>query len=391
MNRNELLLLGLGGGGGRLVNTILNKDPRFQGFFVNTSMTDLESLSNLNKTTKNFLCISTQNGVGRDREVGKEYASANGFIILDLLEKYQQETIYLVSSLGGGSGSAILSKLLNGIKMLQDDGDFNKTINLIGILPDLKSPDVILKNTLATWNEIIDNSAINSMIFINNDVYSDIIRSANENEEAINDKFATLFDSIFYIPEENGINFDNGNLSNILKDKGCLYIYDLETSSDVSVEVALARAEKHSILAKMYKSKDNTELLEDGVRAIKCNYLGISFNNENYNKNYILRNYKNEKERYIGKNIDGNLLLVSGCYPPIETVAQINLELEDRKKKEVIKKSVPNFSNFKMNTNIWNDDENRNKTSEPKVKEVAKEESNTKSKKKRYNRDLFKM
>jgi hypothetical protein len=141
----------------------------------------------------------------------------------------------------------------------------------------------------------------------------------------------------------------------------------------------------------MYKSKDNTELLEDGVRAIKCNYLGISFNNENYNKNYILRNYKNEKERYIGKNIDGNLLLVSGCYPPIETVAQINLELEDRKKKEVIKKSVPNFSNFKMNTNIWNDDENRNKTSEPKVKEVAKEESNTKSKKKRYNRDLFKM
>ena len=43
MNRNELIFCGLGGGGSRLVDTIMTTDPRFAGYFINTSMTDIES------------------------------------------------------------------------------------------------------------------------------------------------------------------------------------------------------------------------------------------------------------------------------------------------------------------------------------------------------------
>lgn len=392
MNRNELLMVGLGGGGSRLVDEILNQDSMFQGFFVNTSITDLQVLENANAITKNYLCISTQNGVGRNRNIGKEFASVSGSAIIDTIEKYQQQTIYLVASLGGGSGSAILSVLLKGINALRSEGYFNnKIINIIGILPDLKSPDVILSNTLETWNEIIDNPCINSMIFIDNNVYSDIMKSSNEKEEAVNQKFAQLFDSVFYIPEKNGINFDNGNLRNILTDKGCLYIYELESSENLSIEVAMMRAEQSSVLAKMYKSTENTTLLSDGTKAIKCNYLGISFENKNFNKNYILNNYRYKKESYIGENEDGNLLLISGCYPPVEIVKQINLELDDRKKKNIEVDTVLNFSNFKMNTSFKNDNINNINVESTKVGQSEDIKKDNGTKKKRLRKDLFKM
>lgn len=391
MNRNDLLLVGLGGGGGSLVNSILEMDARFQGLFINTSMTDLESLDNLNKITKNYFCISTQNGVGRNRVIGKEFAEINGNTIVDLLEKHQQETIYLVSSLGGGSGSSILSVLLDGIQAMKEDGDFDKTVNLIGILPDLKSPDIILKNTLETWDEIIANPCINSMIFVNNDTFSEIIDNDKEREEAINEKFSELFDSIFDIPEDNGTKFDNGNLTNVLKDKGCLYIYDLPSDENMSVEVAMIKAEKSSVLAKMYKSKFNTVIQDDGSKAIKCGYLGMSFNNNTFNQNYLLKNYKYSKELYVGNNGENNLLLVSGCLPPVNVVELINLELEDRKKNKVVENDRFDYSKFKLNSSVFEEEPMEQKTyinKQSNQNEVGSEKVIRKEK--RLKKNLFK-
>lgn len=350
MNRDNILFVGLGGAGGRLVDSILDVDARFQGLFVNTSITDLQSLNNFNDTVKNYYCISTQNGVGRNRSLGKEYAEQRGYNIIDLLYRYQQDTIYFVSSLGGGSGSAILSVLLRAISSMKADGDFDKTVNVIGILPSLKSPEVILKNAISTWDEVLENPCINSMMFINNDAQISEVADENDKELKINEKFAETFDSIFEIPAINGIKFDNGNLSNVLKDKGCLYFYDLPNECS-SIEVAMIKAEKNSILAKMYRDENNTELLDDGTKSVKCGYLGISFVNENFNKDYIDKLYIPSKETYSGINADRNILLVSGCFPPINSIRLIEHELEDRKKYTSVQNEL-DFSKFKINKQV---------------------------------------
>lgn len=355
MNRNELILCGLGGGGSRLVDTTMSTDPRFAGYFINTSMTDIESLENYNELTKNFFCISTNNGVGRNRILGKSFAKQSGYSILDMIERFNQDTIYFTASLGGGSGSALLSELLNALEKVTSDpeSDFNKTINVIAILPDLNSPTVILKNARDTWNEIIKYKCVNSIIFVNNNCKLDeVFESSNDKELRINEIFAETFTSLFDIPLINGINFDNGNLSNLLNDKGCLYFYNLPDDC-TSVEVAMSKAERNSILGKMYRNDENTIIQKDKddkeIKLIKCGYLGVSFVNEDYNKNYITNKFKPYKEPYIGENADRNLVLVSGCLPPYNDIKVIELEIEEREKEEANRNNV-DFSGFALDT-----------------------------------------
>lgn len=332
MDRSDLLLASLGGAGGRLCDTIISQDSRFQGLFINTSITDLESLTNYNPLTKNFICISQQNGVGRNREVGKSYAEQYAMTILDSIMKCQQKVIYLTTSLGGGSGSSILVTLLRAITTLKEDGVFDKTINLIAIIPDIKSPSIILENSLDTWSEITKyGSCINSMLFVDNGSEISNEGSSNDKEININEKFATMFDSIFDIPDSNGVNFDNGNLGNILTDKGCLNIYQLPTNYD-SIDNAMRKAEQTSILASAYKNKNNTITLADGKKVMKCGYIGVSLCDDNYNAEDITSNYSYNQEPYIGTNEENNIVLVSGCLPPYYTMEVLELELSERVK-----------------------------------------------------------
>lgn len=388
MNRNDLIFVGLGGGGSRLVDTIMTVEPIFQGYFINTSITDIKSLENHNDDIKNYFCISTNNGVGRNRELGKSFAKQSGYAILDMIEKFNQDVVYLVASMGGGSGSAILSELLQAIDKIKDD-DFNKIINVIAIIPDLNSPTVILENAKNTWNEIIQYECINNIMFINNNCkLEEESLAGNEKELRINEIFAETFTSFFDIPLINGIQFDNANLSNILKNKGCMYFYDLPNDC-TSIEVAMRKAEKNSILGKMYTNNENTiHILDENKKEktlIKCGYLGISFVNEDYNQDFIINSYQPTQETYVGKNLDRNLVLISGNLPPYNDIKIIDLELEERKKENNNNTNI-NFSDFvvksedikETNTNKKEED-NQNKNSTNKKKTVIK----------KVRRDLF--
>lgn len=364
MDRSDILLVSLGGGGNRLVDTILKADQRFQGLFVNTSMTDIESLDNYNPLTKNFLCISQQNGVGRNRDIGKSYAEQYKASIAEKIMKYQQETIYLVSTLGGGSGSSILSTTLGVLRDIKNEGALDKIINLICVIPDSKSPSIILQNALETWDEVLAyQDVFNSMIFINNECKShDDELTQDEKEVEINIRFAKMFDAIFDIPEYNGVNFDNGNLGNILNDKGCLYIYDLADNSS-NISFAMREAERNSVLASVYRTQENTVIVDPSknLKAMKCGYLGISLSNENYNAQEILENYYVRKEPYIGLNQDKNLVLVSGCLPPSSAMEVLYLELKERRNAEKEEVEVIPYKSFSVNKNNNSQDTFRNK------------------------------
>lgn len=385
MNRNDLILVGLGGGGSRLVDSIVNNDPRFASYYINTSITDIEALETADKNTKNYFCISTNNGVGRNRDLGKSFAKKSGYSIIDIIERFNQDVIYFVSSLGGGSGSALLSELLRAIETLKSDpdSDFNKIINIIGILPDLKSPTVILKNARDTWNEIMNWTCVNSMIFVNNNCKLDEnYDSADEKEIRINEMFSEYFSSIFDIPVINGVNFDNGNLTNILTDKGCLYFYDLPNDCS-SIEVAMSKSENNSILGRMYIDDNSITITDDNKKLINCSYLGISFINEDYNKNYIFNKYLPKTEPYVGENAERNLLLISGCLPPLNDMKIIDLELKEREK-NIENENTMNFSNL-----ILNKDNNNTKANTEKNEPIKEKKEGKKKVIKKVKKGLF--
>lgn len=328
MNRSDVLLVSLGGAGGRLTDTIASVDNRFQTFYINTSITDLESLEFYNPITKNFYCMGSVNGVGRNRVLGKEIAKQNASILLDVLERHHQSVIYFVVSLSGGSGSSTLSVLLQALQMSPID----KIINLICILPDKTSDDVLLRNAIETWNEIIDSPCYNSIIFIDNSCPAILGLSPNDRELRINQQFAEQFDALFDIPEVNGIQFDTGNLTNVLTERGCFYFYDL--GEFLTIEAALEHMGQNSVLAPMTVAEEDYSILADGSRAIKCKRLSLSFSNEAYNKNVIYKAFASEKEVYVGTNTDSNLLLLSGCRPPQGTINNLLAELRCREQQQ---------------------------------------------------------
>lgn len=349
MFRNDLVLIGLGGAGNRLVDTIINVDDRFQNYFINTSITDLESLENFNRDTRNFLCISQQNGVGRNKNIGKSFAEQSSSIIVDKILSFQQNTIFLASSLGGGSGSSILTTTLDAFTQIRDMGSFDKTVNLICIIPDLKSPEVILRNSIQTWTDIFKyKDIVNSIIFIDNGSLREL--SDDEDRESyINQEFAELFDSIFDIPLSNGIKFDNGNLSNVLNDKGCLYFYNLKNNMG-NINLALRKAEQESVLAKMDMTEQST-LEIDGKRVIKCGYLGVSLNDEKYHMEELVKNYHVRREVYDGFNEENNLVILSGCTPPNATMGSINLEIKERERARQVEEEDIFVASFEVPAN----------------------------------------
>ena len=324
MNRSDVLLASLGGAGGRLADTITAVNDRFQTYYINTSITDLESLEFYNPVTRNFYCMGSVNGVGRNRVLGKEIAKQNASILLDALERHHQSVIYLIASLSGGSGSSTLSILLRALQMSPID----KVVNIICILPDKTSDDVLLRNAIETWNEIIDSPCYNSIIFIDNSCPAFQGMNPNDRELMINQQFAEQFDSLFDIPEVNGIQFDAGNLANALTERGCFYFYDLGEFQ--TIEAALDHMGQNSVLAPMTVVEEDYSILADGSRAVKCKRLSLSFANQNYNTNVVYRAFASEKEVYVGTNASSNLMLLSGCRPPQGTINELLAELRRR-------------------------------------------------------------
>ncbi|MEO2601080.1 hypothetical protein [Clostridium butyricum] len=385
LDRNNSLLVGLGGGGSSLTDTIVDVNPIFIPYFINTSITDIEDLNNSNNEIRNYMLISTTNGVGRNRKMGIACAETYGFGIIDTLSKFQQENIYLVASFGGGSGSAILEVLLRAISQMKEDNDFDKNIHVIGILPSIKSNEVLLNNCIETWNKVLSYSKhISSMIFVDNDSRIGEGLSQREKEIEINNNFAELFDSIFDIPLVNGQNFDSANLGNILADKGTLYFYELDEDCS-SIEICLQKAKKESVLASMFKTEINTIFESNGTTKTKCGHLGLSImDGFKFGIDNVLKLFAPKKEVYVGLNDDKNLLVLSGMLPPYDKITLISHEIESRNKENEDKNEF-DLTLFMTQTSRKDENNNQNDDSINNNSTTSK-----KQKKQRLKKNLFK-
>lgn len=189
---NNILLIGSGGCGGKLLNTTINLLQQRLGFlknsydylFVNSNKNEMSILENC-KLGQNTLIINGD-GTGKNRTKAKE-SIANDKInvtakIDSLADRYSSAYILVSGDGGFGSGSInLLSKLLKQVNP-------KIAVNVLAAMPRKKSKKLSLENALSLYEDIkilCEKGLINSYQFIENDKMQD--------EEEFNLRAMSLF------------------------------------------------------------------------------------------------------------------------------------------------------------------------------------------------------
>lgn len=150
-------IIGLGNAGGQAADQG-KREFGIDGVAINTSNDDISTIKNID-----VLCIGDAKGSGKDRGIAKQFLKENIKTILasELLLKVinANNVIFITSSTGGGSGSAMAPVLTHVLR-----GYFpTKNFISIGILPPLKESIAAQQNSIDYMKEI---KALNSTYMI---------------------------------------------------------------------------------------------------------------------------------------------------------------------------------------------------------------------------------
>lgn len=194
---NNILLIGTGGCGNKLLNTAIDIiNPRvdlqnnYDYRFINSNDNEIKSLSNY-KPKENGLTINGD-GTGGSQAKAKKSLAADKTKIINHFKSYiyKYQSVVIMSSSDGGFGSGSLPILTQAIRMIDSD----IRINLLITQPKLSSRLIRLENALNSYMDIlklmeISNrdgvKMINSVMFIDN--------NSMEDEEEFNKKTMELY------------------------------------------------------------------------------------------------------------------------------------------------------------------------------------------------------
>lgn len=339
MNKGSILAIGVGRAGNVLLNELLNKDKRYVGLFVNTAYGDLEGLDKLDKD-KNAYIFSGVSGTGRNREVAKEILKDRVQSLAETIAKYPtQNTILLFFSLDGGSGSGISPTLCSVLKRLSPD----KSINVIGVLPDIRKIDKLgLNNTINCWNDLMkayNANCIDSIMLIDNSkrkTYTEI------NQEAI----STIDNAMNMNGKCDFGSIDDSDIRRTLLAKG--YTWILKMNDDCEhTQNAITTAIAKSVFAK--------------PDSYICDYLAVSV--KDYDVMELSNAFEYEETKYLANNNSHNTIVLGGCDFPSEALEDIKNAYEEA----VNKKSQRNRN--KVITIDLDSNESKKEKVEPKVQE----------------------
>lgn len=171
MRLDDLLVIGLGGCGNNQLEELLSINRRYTGLFFNTNIIEMKKLSHYDERLSYY--IANADGTGQDRKLCLDYLRSDAPKIMDKLTGFNdRDTIVMLASASGGTGSKAITFLPTVIKKIYP----NKSINLVVTMPKRNSTSILLDNATDTWNEIIElkrNNIIDSLMFINNNKLND--------------------------------------------------------------------------------------------------------------------------------------------------------------------------------------------------------------------------
>ena len=339
MNKSKIMGIGIGRAGNVLLNCFLHKDKRISGLFVNSSAGDLEDIDLINME-KNAFLFPMINGSGRDRNYAKTFLKDEVQSLADTIAKYPLQTdIFVFFSLDGGTGSGITPTFLQILRRTCP----NKTINVIGVLPDYDKADKIsLENTINCWNEIneiankthtfISNGQTHTVDMINNIMFIDNSKRssyAEVNEKAINDIYRAL---CMNGKCEDG-SIDDSDARRTFTNSGYGVILTLDDKIQ-NIDLAIETAKKNTVFATPH----------DFV----CNYLAIS--TKDYYPTNLVDRFEFEETRYVASNKEHNTIVLGGCNEPTYCIESLKMIYDSIMNKEDRRKSIKR-TKIEINTN----------------------------------------
>ena len=313
---NNLLSIGLGGCGNKLLNAFMQLDSIKDGLFINSNINEMKNLSECN--SDNRLAIRG-NGTGRSRRKAKESLKNDKDKISDYLaEKIMLYSQYqLISSGDGGFGSGSIGIVAKIIRFGRPDA----LIRVVLTFPKANSRRFSIENQLDCYNEILQlkkDGIINSIVIIDNNKMN--------NEDEFNKRCMSIllksYDMVFNQIDENDLaitNFANG------------YSIPLELGAKgESLENAIDRAINNSPF-----------LMPNSFR---CSHMLGIFQREVYDKEEALEIIKVKEFDKTEYGYD-NMLLLGGCKMPSNHFSKLEDELEsleedDEEEDEFMVKSI---------------------------------------------------
>lgn len=305
MEKNKILLLGLGQCGCNLVNDMINKNKRYAGVFINSSLGDLANINN--KDEANTFIFNGTDGAGRDRKLAQSFVEKDIMRLSTFLRKYSHfQVVTVMSSLDGGTGSGSLPYVIKTLRQIFR----NQAINLVGVLPRLDEDNLKLQNTLDCLAEIERvMSLVNSIRFINNDT--------RESYKEINNEAIEELDLSY------GITGKHTEDSIDLQDS-----YNVNTCDGYSFTLNLPDRYKSISEALQIARENSVFAIPD---TFDCTYGAINVKEGIYNRLDLKKSVSADKTVYTTYNDNKmNLIVLGGCDLPSEAIEMIKMELDDR-------------------------------------------------------------
>lgn len=345
INKRQILLIGCGKAGNRLVNEMMLKDSMLTGLFVNTSYDDMAKLKKC--TEDNTFLFTSANGSGRNRSVAQQYVKDQVKSLINTITSFPlHSNIYIATSADGGTGSGITPMICQLLRNAFKSKKLDRKINLIAIMPNIKIDDKLaFENALGFWNDIVMKR-----------------KDKEGNEFTIKDE---CLDNIKIINNTKGKNYDEINKKavrdiinsfnmNGTHDEGDIDDRDsktFNTEKGFGIVLTLPTGYKDAKEAVDFAIKDSVFALPDNYN---CNYIGLSLSEEDY----ILEDVRNcfdtiYKTTYKTYNANKhNTIVLSGCTSPNEVITSIKQKLDELNIKQNSENNEDNDLTVSLKTTI---------------------------------------
>ena len=207
--KEEIRFLAVGAAGANVAQMLEKKG--FKTYYVNLAKQDLDLVDSPNK-----LHIKNGEGASKNRDKAKEVLSESIDEVIEVLEQQiTEQYVFVVYSLGGGTGSGIGAFLASVIAENPD-----KKVGLVIILPSMKESLQARINTYEALAEIVQLKNSFGAIYI-------LDNNKREDKLSINRTFAVLFDSFVNIENASSIRgvIDIAEQKSLLETSGVAMIH----------------------------------------------------------------------------------------------------------------------------------------------------------------------
>lgn len=319
MDKQRIAVIGAGGCGNKLLNTLMDIDPRYTPVFCNTNIREMENLEHFD-AGNNSLYFANAGGTGRDRNKAKEAVKKEQAKTMDFLaNRFSQtsgiDTFFLMGSSDGGTGSGSIPILAKAIKAVNPDA----TVNIIGAMSGLNEKEASLQNTKGFWNDIVvlmKNGTVNSVQFIDNNKMSD--------EEEFNIDVMTEFDNSISIDNEEIDIIDSEKVNTARGYKVTLNLDNRLARLDIKKAIKQAKESSNFLIPELNKNE-----------TFECDFAMVSVDSESgIDKNSFKGFFEvYDLDKYDYNDEEKNMVVLGGVELPKDYIELIDIELATLKEK----------------------------------------------------------